>query len=62
MALEEDFTIIPVSDASNVLMDQKKKTLETLKHCKKMMREDYDELVYLCGILLKQERKSEKQI
>ena len=62
MAQDEDFTIIPVSDASNVLMDQKKKTLETLKHCKKLMREDYDELVNLCGIVLKQERKSEKPL
>ena len=62
MAQDKDFTIIPVSDTSNVLMDQKKMTLETLKHCKKMMREDYDELVNLCGIVLKQERKREKQI
>ena len=55
MAQDEDFTIIPVSDTSNVLMDQKKKTLETLRHCEKIMREDYDELVNLCGIVLKQE-------
>ena len=53
MAQDEDLTVIPVSDASNSLMDQKKKTLEILEHCEKMIREDYDELVNLCGIALK---------
>ena len=62
MAQDEDFTIIPVSDTSNVLMDQNKRHQKPLSIVKKMMREDYDEVVNLFGIVLKQDRKSEKLI